>query len=580
MKGDGSERGRLVQLLWLAAAAWLTAAIPAGAVGEDRRPPGPALYPVDLLSTGPEWQGIGHISGGGATSRLLFSYPQPHLDAILDYLFLPRFGLSTQLLKVEIGGDGQSSEGVEPSHMHAADDLNYQRGYEWRLMVEAKKRNPHIRLGALAWTWPGWVGEGGRHASPWNDVSISVNYTICWIRGLAQYNLTLDIIDADWNERGWSPAFVVALRAALDAEGFAHTRILCGDDAHSFACADSLKNNAELSSAVFALGSHNPHLDMPPPSTGKVLVGSELEVQDSGGTDTPAVISSLFLNLNVTGFFFWNLVTSYYEGLFAWDQGSMLAYSPWSGNYRLSGRVWVCAHYTHHVEIGWHLLPKGRGSGKLRGGGGTYLSFVSPDGTDIAIVLHKPVDDPGQEEVSFALTGAPANLTYLQAWRSRMQTGRDADLDEYYLRQKDVPVSADGTVQSLTVLPGELWTLSTGGLGASVKGSHPPSPPLSPFPKQYSDDFDRCPRYQEPDYWTDQTGSWECVNATASETRGMVMRQSVPVKPVAWRPDEQRPMSIIGATQPNYDPQHRMQICAAARANSCTLSFVCLTICV
>jgi hypothetical protein len=178
------------------------------------------------------------------------------------------------------------------------------------------------------------------------------------------------------------------------------------------------------------------------------------------------------------------------------------------------------------------------------------------------------------------LTGAPANLTYLQAWRSRMQTGRDANLDEYYLRQKDVPVSADGTVQLTTVLPGELWTLSTGGLGASVKGSHPPSPPLSPFPVQYSDDFDRCPRYQEPDYWTDQTGSWECVNATASATRGMVMRQSVPAKPVAWRPDEQRPMSIIGATQPIYDPQHRMQICAAAHANSCTLSFICLTACV
>ena len=103
MGDDGSERGRLVQLTWLAAA-WLTAAIPVGAVGEDRRPPGP-LYPIDLLSTGPEWQGIGHISGGGATSRLLFSYPQPQLDAILDYLFLPRFGLSTQLLKVEIGGE-------------------------------------------------------------------------------------------------------------------------------------------------------------------------------------------------------------------------------------------------------------------------------------------------------------------------------------------------------------------------------------------------------------------------------------------------------------------------------------------
>jgi galactosylceramidase len=30
-------------------------------------------------------------------------------------------------------------DGTEASHMHNADDENYQRGYEWWLMVEAKK---------------------------------------------------------------------------------------------------------------------------------------------------------------------------------------------------------------------------------------------------------------------------------------------------------------------------------------------------------------------------------------------------------------------------------------------------------
>jgi len=30
-------------------------------------------------------------------------------------------------------------DGTESSHMHTADDENYQRGYEWWLMVEAKK---------------------------------------------------------------------------------------------------------------------------------------------------------------------------------------------------------------------------------------------------------------------------------------------------------------------------------------------------------------------------------------------------------------------------------------------------------
>ncbi len=64
------------------------------------------------------------------------------------------------MLKVEIGGDAQSTgqssspslppslslltplspaDGTESSHMHSATDENYQRGYEWWLMTEAKK---------------------------------------------------------------------------------------------------------------------------------------------------------------------------------------------------------------------------------------------------------------------------------------------------------------------------------------------------------------------------------------------------------------------------------------------------------
>lgn len=35
------------------------------------------------------------------------------------------------MLKVEIGGDAQSTEATEPSHMHTRTDENYERGYEW-----------------------------------------------------------------------------------------------------------------------------------------------------------------------------------------------------------------------------------------------------------------------------------------------------------------------------------------------------------------------------------------------------------------------------------------------------------------
>lgn len=51
--------------------------------------------------------GIGGLSGGGATSVLLPFYPEPARSEILDFLFKPNFGASLHLLKVEIGGDAQ-----------------------------------------------------------------------------------------------------------------------------------------------------------------------------------------------------------------------------------------------------------------------------------------------------------------------------------------------------------------------------------------------------------------------------------------------------------------------------------------
>ena len=63
------------------------------------------------------FDGHGGLSAGGS-SRLLIDYPEPQRSEILDYLFLPKFGASLAVLKLEIGGDTQSTVGTEPSHLH------------------------------------------------------------------------------------------------------------------------------------------------------------------------------------------------------------------------------------------------------------------------------------------------------------------------------------------------------------------------------------------------------------------------------------------------------------------------------
>ena len=84
-------------------------------------------------------------------------YPKNVASDVLDFLFKPNFGLNLQMLKVELGGDTDATEGAEPSHMHYGGDEDYNRGYEWWLMKEAKARNPDIKLYGLPWGWPGWL---------------------------------------------------------------------------------------------------------------------------------------------------------------------------------------------------------------------------------------------------------------------------------------------------------------------------------------------------------------------------------------------------------------------------------------
>ena len=136
---------------------------------------------INGTGTGRLFEGVGAVSGGGATSVLLKDYPEPQRSQILDYLFKPKFGASMQTMFLEIGGDDNATQGSEPTHMRTATDQNYQRGYEWWLMKEAKKRNPTLTLDAVAWGCPAWVGNGNFYST---DMQ---HYNIQFIKGLKSH---------------------------------------------------------------------------------------------------------------------------------------------------------------------------------------------------------------------------------------------------------------------------------------------------------------------------------------------------------------------------------------------------------
>ena len=71
----------------------------------------PEISYTKINSTKPwyRFDGIGGLSGGGATSNFLFAYPEAAQTEMLDYLFKPNFAASLAILKVEIGSDDQTT---------------------------------------------------------------------------------------------------------------------------------------------------------------------------------------------------------------------------------------------------------------------------------------------------------------------------------------------------------------------------------------------------------------------------------------------------------------------------------------
>src|SRR6516225_4937166 len=96
------------------------------------------------------YDGVGAILGGG-NARYLQDYPARQRASILDYLFKPGYGASLQLLKLEIGGDGNSSDGSEPSVEHTRGTINCRADYEFAIARQALAIYPDLKLYGLQW---------------------------------------------------------------------------------------------------------------------------------------------------------------------------------------------------------------------------------------------------------------------------------------------------------------------------------------------------------------------------------------------------------------------------------------------
>ncbi|XP_033098878.1 galactocerebrosidase-like [Anneissia japonica] len=504
----------------------------------------------DSQGAGRRFDGIGGLSGGGATSRLLVNYQEPERSYILDYLFLPQFGASLHILKVEIGGDAQSTDGTESSHMHSPDDENYQRGYEWWLMKEAKKRNPSIKLYGLPWAFPGWIGND--KGSPYSNITMTANYILKWMNGAQKYHgLFIDYIGI-WNERMYDKDYIKLLRKMLNENGFEKTMLVASDN--KWDISTDILLDADLAKAVDIIGIHYPGTKTTEDTlkTGKTIWSSEdysTFNDEVGGGCWARILNQNYVNGNMTSTISWNLIASYYNALPYTRNGLMTANEPWSGHYDVDTPIWISAHTTQFTQPGWYYLKYGSGAGHLDKGG-SYVTIVN--GTQLTMIVETmshdhsicirpklPAYNVTKQEANFQLKGTFASIKSLNVWHSQFKYG--GEQSEMFIQMQPIKVVNGAFTLSLNV--DEVYTLTTSATGK--KGQYPAPPSSSPFPAPYSDNFNDYDEFSEGNNFADQSGVFE-IRQSNNADHGLVMRQVATSYPVVWCHDSPSPISFIG----------------------------------
>jgi O-glycosyl hydrolase len=485
---------------------------------------------VNGASAGRTFDGVGAISGGGGNSRLLIDYPAAQRSQILDYLFKPGYGAAVQLLKLEIGGDANSTDGAEPSHEHVRGEVNCTVGYEFWLGKEAVARNPAIKLVALPWAAPGWIGNGNF----WSQDMI--DYDLSWLNCAKQNGLTISYLGG-WNERGHDKTWYVNLRSALNANGYGAVQIV-GDDT-GWNTADDMLGDAAFNNAVGVVGSHYPcgylsdatscGSSANAVATGKPLWASEFGSQDFNTGSAPYIrtITRGYLDGQMTGFMNWPLVAALYSNLPYSTVALATANSPWSGSYQLGQNLWANAQVAQFTQPGWKFLT-GSASGYLGGdrANGSYISLKSTNNTDYSTV-YETTSATAAQTVNVDVSGGLKTGT-VHVWSTDLNSASQAD---YFVRQSDIDASSGS--YSLTLQPNRIYTVTTT-TGQGKGTASGPAPSALPLP--YSDNFDGYANRDMAKYFSTMQGAYE-VRACSAGRTGQCLQQVAPVKPINWQDD-------------------------------------------
>lgn len=488
----------------------------------------PKIIKIDGKGPGRIFDGIGAVSAG-SSSRLLIDYSEKDRSNILDYLFKPNFGAGFTYLKTEIGGDGNTTCGSEPSFARTKAEMdapNYNRGFEYWLMKEAANRNAGIELDALEWSMPGWFN------GIWSQDN--ADYLVKFIQGAKQWGLNMKYISGCWNERDYNRDWIVnTLRPTLDKSGFKNIKINAPEGAgKAWEISDLLVKDSTFKNTISSISYHYPNSYMwydikeePNPNaieSGLPLwSGEDFSLPGKSWRNTTYLAKNIlkcYIKWKIVKVNMWCPIASMPDIACFSNVGIMKGTNPWSGYYEVWPTIWAVAHFNQFAKPGWKYIDSGCGE---LAGDGAYCTYKNLDGSnDYSIVV---VSGTEPQKITFNISDL--SKAKLHVWKS--------DSKSQFQKQEDI-TAVNGSI-TISVDAESIYTITT--TTGQQKGEHA-IPKAKAFPLAYADNFEKYSLEQaplSPKYFYDNSGAFELHQ---SSDNNKYLRQSLTNDITHWIPDE------------------------------------------
>ncbi|WP_163537018.1 FIVAR domain-containing protein [Gracilibacillus sp. YIM 98692] len=487
------------------------------------------------------FKGFGTVSGNN-TSRLLLDYKEEHPEKyweIMNKLFNPNTGAGLTHVKVELGGDINSSSGTEPATMRYADEpANVLRGAGFQFAADAKSINPDItteilRWGEPRWTWNGVANGDYENRYQWYKKTIDAVYK--------EYGFKLDYVGISQNERAingngrieveWLKYFTSKIKEEPNYESdYKHIKLVAADGYRdTSSISQVLLDNPDLIDEIDVISVHydldgsneltalqNKLMDegkepkevwisegISPMINARYRKNMEPNYNGLGGNAGVVDVVSRIISvyswtgttdnpLNAVSFDFQPSVAAFYQGSQYNPKHLISAFDPWSGFYEVDGGIQGVRQVMNFVGYDDHSTPENERWMYVKGA--TYSDGAEGDGgvrVDTSTHDYITLKDPETDDYTTIFTNNTKETRKYQMKTQNLNGKENAEVyvwetrgpdegqayDTNWMKNINTITPKDG-VYEVEVKPYSIVTISTLDKESEVEGFEYESQPV------------------------------------------------------------------------------------------------------